>query len=156
MVRQPPMQISLVDLIWGLVWLGGLFALAGAWPTWRLRGADGLVALGCAGVLAAAIAVASGLLMRAVAKAGPAAATLGFLATIPFRLALCSVAGVLMVTRFSICAQTFFVWLGLFYLATMLKESAWLYRALNRDADLVSLGELRRPCRQVWDRHRIR
>ena len=80
----------------------------------------------------------------------------GFLAAIPLRVAVCCIAGMLLVSKYPICAETFFVWLGLFYLATMLKESAWLSAALNRDADRVSLGELRRPCRQIWERHRIR
>jgi len=156
MVRQPPMQMSMAALVWGLAWLGGLVGLAGVWPTWHLRGPEGLVAQACAGTLAAAVAVASGLLMRTIAKAGPAVTALGFMATIPVRAAVCCLAGMLMVAKYPICAEAFFVWLGLFYLATMLKESVWLSAALNRDADRVSLGELCRPCRQVWDRHRIR
>ena len=156
MVRQPPMRMSMPALIWGLAWLGAFVGLAGAWPTWCLRGGDGLVAQCLAGAVAAAVALASGLTLRRIARAGPAMATLGFLAGIPVRMAACCVAGLLLVTKYAICVETFFIWLGLFYLATMLKESAWLSAALSRDAQLVSLGELRRPCRQLWDRHRIR
>jgi len=156
MVRQPPMQISIAALVWHLAWVSALVALVGVWPTWHLRGHEGLLAQVCAGGLAAGVAVASGLLMTAIARRGPAVVALGFMVAIPFRIAVCCVAGMLLVSKYRICVPTFFVWLGLFYLATMLREGAWLSVALNRDADRVSLGELRRPCRQIWDRHRIR
>jgi hypothetical protein len=150
------MHIRLSALLWGLGWLGVLLGLAGAWPTWRLRGADGLWAQFCAGAVVIAAIAASGLLLRGMAKAGPAMVALGFLAAMPFRVAACCLAGMLLVTKYPICAETFFTWLGVFYLAMMLQESAWVSAALRRDADRVSLGEIRRPCRQIWDRHRIR
>ena len=156
MARTPPMHIRFSALLWGVAWLGVLLGLAGAWPTWRLKGAGGLWAQFCAGVVAIAVAVASGLLMRRLARAGPAIVAFGFMAAMPIRVAACCIAGMVLVTNYPICAETFFTWLGVFYLAMMLRESAWVSAAFQRDADRVSLGEIRRPCRQIWDRHRIR
>ena len=150
------MHIRLSALLWGLAWCGAALGLAGAYPTWRLRGYDGLLAQGCAGAVAVTAVLVGGLLIRAMAQAGPATVALGFMATMPVRVAACCVAGVVLVTRYTICAETFFVWLGVFYLAMMLQESAWVSAAFQRDADRVSLGEISRPCRRVWDRHRIR
>ncbi len=151
----PPLEIRFSALLWGLAWLGGLLGAAGAWPTWHLRGWDGLVAQGCAAAVALATVTVGGLLIRAMAQAGPATVALGFMASMPFRVAACCVVGVVLVTEYAICAETFFVWLGVFYLAMMLRESAWVSAAFQRDADRVSLGEISRPCRRVWDRHRI-
>ena len=74
----------------------------------------------------------------------------------PFRAATCCVAGIVLVTKYAICAEAFFVWLGVFYLAMMLRESVWVSAAFKRDAHRVSLGEISRPSRKIWDRHRIR
>ena len=156
MPRTPPMHIRLSALLWGLAWLGAGLGLAGAYPTWRLRGCEGLLAQGCAGAVAMVAVLASGVLIRAMAQAGPATVALGFMAAMPVRVAACCVAGAVLVTRYPIYAETFFVWLGVFYLAMMLRESAWVSSAFQRDADRVSLGEISRPCRRIWDRHRIR
>jgi len=152
----PPMHIRFSPLVWSLAWLGGVLGLAGAYPTWCLRGCDGLLAQGCAAAVAMTAVLAGGLLIRAMAKAGPATVALGFMATMPFRVAACCVGGAVLVTKYAICAEAFFVWLGVFYMAMMLRESAWVSAAFQRDADRVSLGEIRRPCRRIWDRHRIR
>jgi len=150
------MQIRFSALVWGLAWLGAGLGLAGAYPTWHLRGCDGLLAQSCAGAVAMTAVLAGGVVIRAMAQAGPATAALGFMATMPVRVAACCVGGIVLVTRYPICAETFFVWLGVFYLAMMLRESAWVSAAFQRDADRVSLGEISRPCRRIWDRHRIR
>ena len=152
----PPMHIRFSALIWSLAWLGLVVGLAGAYPTWHLRGSDGLLAQGCAGAVAMSAVLVGGLLIRAMAQAGPATVALGFMATLPVRVAACCVAGIVVVTEYTICAKTFFVWLGVFYLALMLRESAWVSAAFQRDADRVSLGEISRPCRRIWARHRIR
>ena len=47
------------------------------------------------------------------------------------------------------------VWLGVFYLAMLPGECAWLARALNRHAELVSLGDLAPPKESSCDPNRV-
>ncbi len=156
MVGTEPMRISLAGLLWRLLPAGLVLGLAGAWPTWHLAGAGGVLSLLCAGGLVLAAVLFSGLLVVALAAGGPSRAALGFVASGLVRLLLCVGIGLAVIHALPVCAMTFFIWLGIYYLAMFLAESAWLSRALHRDAERVSLGEIRRPCRAVRDRYRIR
>ena len=153
---QAPMRIGLGGLLGWLVPVGVATGLVGAWPTWHLAGQTGLVSLGLAGGIVLAAVFFSALVVIGLAYTGPSRAAVGFVVSGLLRLAGCVGLGWMLLPVLPVCALTFYVWLAVFYLVGVVAEGAWLARALRRDSERVSLGEIRRPSRHMWNRHRIR
>jgi hypothetical protein len=109
-----------------------------------------------AGGIVLGIVLLSAFVVVFSAPGGPSRAALAFVAGGLGRLRLVPALGAWAVQEAPVPAGALGVWLAAFYVATLMAEGAWLIRALNRDARRSSLGEVRRPRRDLWDRHRIR
>jgi hypothetical protein len=156
MLRAEPMQISLGALLGWVLPAGALVGAAGAYPTWCLGGRGDVEAMLWAGGIVVSIVLLSALAVIGSAPAGPGRATLVFVAGGLGRLVLAPALGAWVVWEFRVPPGAMFVWLAVFYVVMLMAEGAWLSRALRRDARRVPRGEVRRPARHEWDRHRIR
>lgn len=156
MVQAAPMRVSWAALIgWALA--GGLLVgLPGSITTWHLVGAEGLAAQVWAGGIVLTAVGLSALVVIRCAPYGPSAAAAAFLASGAVRVILTVAAGAAAHRWGDLPAAVLFTWLGVFYFVMLLGEGIWLARALRLDAQRASLGEIRRPSRALWDRHRIR
>lgn len=140
------MRISFVALFAWLIPAGLLVGGLGAYPTWRLAGAAGLLAELAAGGVVLAVMAASARFICHAASRGPRRAAQSFMAGFLVRIALCTaLTAAVGQWHADLPQQTLFVWAGLFYLVMVLAEAIWLARALQRDAHRVYLGEVRRP-----------
>ena len=150
------MRISFAALLAWVLPTGVLAGGAGLWPTWDLAGRGGVLAQAWAGAIVLAAVLASASVVMHFATSGPASAAFAFLAAGLIRLGVC--VGLALLARWAagLPAGPLFVWIGVFYAAMFGAEATWLARALGRDAALVSLGRIQRPCKERWDRHRIR
>jgi hypothetical protein len=155
-MRARRMEISFAAMLAWVVPFGLAAGLIGAAPTYLAGGADALRAELAAGAIVMAAVALSGMIVTASAWSGPAKASMAFLASGLLRLGVSVALGLLVQRWLGVPAAALFVWLGVFYLAMFLAESLWLTRALRRDADRLSLGEVKRPNRHLWNRHRIR
>lgn len=138
------MRIRLAGLL-GWVILGT--ALAGAIgyvPTVRLVGAKGLLAMAWAWGIAFAVVMLSGMLVTRAAARGPGRAAFVFIMSALARVVVCLVLAAGVIFLLDIHAPSLLVWVLAFHLVMLAGESIWLAKALQRDAFLVALGEIRR------------
>jgi hypothetical protein len=145
MLRAKPMQISLGALLGWVLPAGVLVGAAGAYPTWCLGGRRAVEAMLWAGGIVFGIVLLSALAVVGSAPAGAGRATLAFVAAGLGRLILAPALGAWVVWEFRVPPGAMFVWLAAFYVVLLMAESAWLSRALRRDAHRVSPGEGVRP-----------
>lgn len=155
-MRARRMEISLAALLGWVVPFGLAAGLIGAVPTYLAGGTDALLSELAAGAIVLTAVAFSGMIVTTSAWSGPAKASMAFLASGLVRLGASVLLGLLVQGWLGVPAAALFVWLGVFYLAMFLAEGVWLVRALRRDADRLSLGEIHRPNRHLWNRHRIR
>ena len=151
-----PMRISFAALLGWIVPIGLAAGLAGAWPTWKLAGTDGLLAEAWAAAIVLAALLGSAAIVVGFAVGGPRKATFAFLIASLLRLAFSAAAGLAVAIELPVPATVFFSWLGLFYVVMFAGEATWMSRALRADARRLSLGEIRRPRGYAWQRYRIR
>ncbi len=139
------MEMSLSALAGWVLGLGGMVAVAGAWPTYRLAGWAGvqteLVALAVVGL----VMMATGAWVAVEAFRGPVRAAVSFLVAGVVRLPACLGGGALLWWLAELPAVVLGLWMAVFYLAMLAGEGVWIVRALRRDAHRTALGDVRRP-----------
>ena len=145
MLRAEPMRISFGALLGWVLPAGALVGAAGAYPTWCLGGRGALEAMLWAGGIVFGVVLLSAVAVIGSAPAGAGRATLAFVAAGLGRLVLAPALGAWVVWEFRVPPGAMFVWLATFYVVLLMAESAWLSRALRRDAHRVSPGGVRRP-----------
>lgn len=113
----------------------GLLAGAlGAYPTWRLVGSAGLVAMAWAGVAVFVGMFATGcaLLWRSDGRVDRIAPR--FAGASVFRVSMCLALAAAAWYILGLPTNVLFVWTGLFYVVMLIGESCWLVRFLKRQA----------------------
>jgi len=143
------MQISLLTMFGIVVPTAVALWAVGAWPAWRWAGTDGLIAHTAAGGIVLTVMVASAAAVRFFADMGPAKAAFAFMAAGMVRIMLCLGITLGAWAVFGLPVGVLCISTPLFYAATLLAEGLWLGRALNRDAHLVAMGEIRTPDRRL-------
>ena len=138
------MQISLPAIVIVLALLTLLVAGAGAYPTWRLGGVDGLKAKLAAGGIVLTVKVLSSALIAWRAGRGPMRAAflyvvLGPVCVMGYALLTAAVCGLS-----DLSPKVMVVWLMLFYVVLSSVQCLWLVQAFRRDAFRVALGEIDR------------
>ena len=141
------MQISLRTMLcWVLPPTAALWC-AGAWPAWNWAGRSGLVAHTAAACIVLAVMFASAAMVKFFAGIGPNKAAFAFMAASFVRIALC--VGITIAVRVILGLPTGVLCISTpaLYMTALLAEGIWLSRALNHDASLVAMGEIRSPKR---------
>jgi hypothetical protein len=123
------------------LWLVTL--LLGLWPS-RAIGSGVVAAKLVAGAVVLLVMVASGALCVRAARRGPGPAAFAFtvLAMARVLVSLSLLAGAWALLELPPAALL--IWAVIFHLVMLVGECIWLARALQRDAFLVALGEIRR------------
>ena len=141
-----PLELKYSRLLGYLVLLTGAAGALGAWPTWRLAGAEGLRSQLAAGLILLVVHLAGGAVLVRRARFGPAAVTMAFMSLSLLRVLACAVLAVGAARVLGLDKKALLVWLMLFYLVTLAGEGLWLVRSLRRDSFQTALGRIcRRP-----------
>ena len=139
------MQLSFWAILGWVGVIGLLTGGIGAWPTWYWAGQDGLMGELLAGAIVLPIVLASALIVWRVASRGPGLAAAAFMAAGVVRLTAVLATTLILYRLAQPHTVAFLIWVGVFYLATVIGEGLWLARALKRDAFLAALGRIDRP-----------
>ncbi len=139
------MQISLRAMLVFVLPTAILLWALGAWPAWHWAGDDGLVAHTAAGGIVLGVMVASGALVRLFASMGPDKAAFAFIAASFVRILACLGITIGAWAVFDMPTAVLCLSVPTFYFALLIAEGIWLSKALNRDARLVAMGDVRCP-----------
>jgi len=144
------MRLSFWAMMAWVVFVPLVVGAAAAWPTHRLCGAEGLRAQAAAAAIVMPVMLVSALLVVLVAPYGPAAAAAAFMAVGAVRAMIVLFAGIIVWRFWHLSGMVLGIWVGLFYLVTLVCGAFWLAHALQQDAFLVALGKINRspPPRQ--------
>lgn len=133
-------RISAAGMV-GWAALPGLLAAGiGAYPTWRLAGGEGMLALLAAGVVVMAVMAASAAVVRRAAARGAAPAAKAFVLGSLIRVAMCILLSAASWQAFDLPGEVLFLWSAVLYVVTLLGEATWLARALHRHTLRLYLG----------------
>ena len=130
------MQISLPAMLRWVLPAAAVLWVIGAWPMWHWAGGGGLVAHTAAACIVLGVMLASAVIVTLCAEVGPASAAFAFIAASLVRIALCVGITIAIWSAFSLPAGVLCFSTLASYLTTLLAETIWLSRALNRNAML--------------------
>ena len=143
MVEQVGMRISFPALLGWTMPLGLMGGGLGVWPTWAAQGWQGLRAGLVALIIVFCATMLSGAAVAWQASRGPGRAAMAFIVSGPVKMIASLVAAAAAWWVMELAPRALFTWTGIFYLVLLAGESVWLARALQRDAFLWALGEIR-------------
>ena len=145
MQQHEGMRINLACLLGWLAFAGAATWCAGAYLTLKLGGREALTAQSTAGICVLLVMGFNAVGLKYLAPRGPKKVAFGFLYLAAVRMALCIVMTIAVRLATSLPATALFIWMLVFYVCLLTAESIYLARALDYDAYLEALGEIRTP-----------
>ncbi len=137
-----PMDIRYSAMLAWVLPVAVLTAGMGIYPTWVVAGLDGLLAQLAAGAVVLGVKLAFALVVVRHARRGPTRAAFVYMTMSVLRIAVSlGLAGAAW-KLLDLPPGPLLLWTAIFYLALLAPETAWLVRALQRDAFRVALGEI--------------
>jgi len=129
------MRMSLGSLLAWTVGPAVLVGLVGAYPTWRFAGQGGLASQAAAGFIVMLAMGASAAAVARKAAGGAAKAAMAFLLAASVRVGICVASGLAAAILLPLPTAALLIWLGAFYVVSLLGESAWLVKAIRRSTE---------------------
>lgn len=137
-----PMDIRYSAMLAWVLPVAVLTAGIGIYPTWVVAGAEGLRAQLAAGVVVLGVKLAFAAVVVRQGRRGPTRAAFVYLTTSVLRIAVSLALAGAAWKLLDLPPGPLLLWTAIFYLALLAPETAWLVRALQRDAFRVALGEI--------------